>query len=67
MSNSALLGQVPIVQSIREAGDEGKPIVLRDESITSNAFSEIARNVAKQLIIRNQKVDPTSVVQIKTT
>ena len=67
MSDAALLGQVPIVQSIREGGDEGKPIVLRDEPITSEAFAQVARNLAKQIVVRNTKQDPTSVVQIKTT
>ncbi|MFN8310274.1 MAG: Mrp/NBP35 family ATP-binding protein [Chitinophagales bacterium] len=50
-----LLGQIPLVQGIREGGDEGKPIVLGD-SITAAAFNELAENVARQVAIRNAQV-----------
>lgn len=43
-----LLGEVPIVQSIREGGDEGKPAVLANP-IISKAFQEIAANLTKQV------------------
>lgn len=52
-----LLGQVPIVQSIREGGDEGEPIALRDPETdpTAKAFQELAINLAQQVAIRNAK------------
>ena len=43
------LGEVPIVQSIREAGDVGRPAVLQDETVAGNAFREIIRNFVSQM------------------
>ncbi|MGB0864264.1 MAG: Mrp/NBP35 family ATP-binding protein [Saprospiraceae bacterium] len=63
-SSSMLLGQVPIVQSIREAGDAGKPIVLHDEPITSEAFMKIAKNTARQIVLRNEMIAPTQMVNM---
>jgi ATP-binding protein involved in chromosome partitioning len=65
MSSSVLLGQVPIVQSIRESGDDGQPIILRDEPIAGEAFMEIARNTVRQVAIRNEKMAPTQVVKVQ--
>ena len=64
-SKSVLLGQVPLVQSIREAGDNGKPAVLNDEPIAKNAFMEIAKNTLRQIIIRNEYNAPTARVDVK--
>lgn len=59
------LGQIPLVQSIREGGDKGKPAVLNDsDKITQGAFTKLAENVAQQLSIRNANLDPTKVVQM---
>lgn len=66
MAESMLLGQIPLVQSIREAGDEGMPIVLRDEPIAKQAFLQVAENVARQTAIRNEMMEPTRVVKITT-
>lgn len=46
-ANVPLLAQIPIVQSIREGGDEGKPVALSSESIIGNVFDELAKQVAK--------------------
>ncbi|MCS7004473.1 MAG: Mrp/NBP35 family ATP-binding protein [Cytophagales bacterium] len=46
------LGEIPLVQSIREAGDNGKPLISSDE-ITYNAFWQIAQTLAQQIAIRN--------------
>ncbi|MCB0619800.1 MAG: Mrp/NBP35 family ATP-binding protein [Saprospiraceae bacterium] len=62
MSGSTLLGQIPIVEQIREGGDSGKPSVLGDEPLTKNAFLEIARNTFKQVAERNEKLAPTKMV-----
>ena len=40
------LGQIPIVQSIREGGDEGVPAALHDDRLTAQAFAEVARKLA---------------------
>jgi ATP-binding protein involved in chromosome partitioning len=57
------IGQVPLVQSIRESGDEGEPVVLKDE-ITARAFMDIAQNLAQQIAIRNATGDKTKVVEV---
>ena len=48
----AFLGQIPIVQSIRENADAGTPIAM-EEGLVSQFFKEIAENVAQQVAIRN--------------
>jgi ATP-binding protein involved in chromosome partitioning len=50
-----LLGQVPIVQSIREAGDVGRPAALQEDTPVGVAFREIAQSVAQQMAIMNAK------------
>jgi ATP-binding protein involved in chromosome partitioning len=63
-SNSVLLGQVPLVQDIREGGDTGLPAILNDEPQTKEAFMQIARNTLRQIAIRNESLDPTQIVQM---
>lgn len=59
-----LLGQIPLVQSIREGGDEGKPPAADSATATGLAFAELARNVIRQLEIRNSLYEPTEKVKI---
>lgn len=63
MSESMLLGQIPLVTGIREASDIGKPIVLHNEPITTRAFMQVAQNVARQVAIRNEMYEPTKRVE----
>lgn len=65
MSNSMLLGQVPIVQGIREGGDTGNPVVTDDASITKAAFMKIAENTVRQVAVRNEMMGPTKVVAVQ--
>jgi len=58
------LGEIPIVQSIRESGDTGYPAVLT-EDVTARAFASLAENLARQVAIRNAEKEKTTVVQIK--
>lgn len=60
-----LLGQIPIVQSIREAGDEGRPVVINQDEVTAEAFKTLAENVAQQVAIRNASMAETRKVEIK--
>lgn len=55
-----LLGQIPIVQSIREGGDNGRPASTygRSNEMVANAFDEIAANVAQQVAIKNANLQP---------
>ena len=64
-SNAELLGQVPLVQGIREAGDDGKPIVLNEGHPSAEAFLGIADNLIKRVAYRNQNFDPTKIVEVK--
>ena len=59
------LGEIPIVQSIREGGDRGVPAVIDDEAVSKKAFAELARNVARNVAIRNADLEPTKVVEMK--
>ena len=61
-----LLGQIPLVQSIREGGDEGKPVALNTESITGMAFDALADNIIKAVDKRNRDLPPTDIVEMKT-
>ncbi|WP_297336381.1 Mrp/NBP35 family ATP-binding protein [Algoriphagus sp.] len=58
------LGEVPIVQGIRESGDTGFPAVLKN-GITQTAYMELAESVARQIAIRNASVKKTEKVEIK--
>lgn len=60
-----LLGQIPIVQGIRESGDNGYPAVLKDD-ITGKAYGELAESVARQVAIRNATMDKTKKVELNT-
>lgn len=62
--NIPLLGQIPLVQGIRESGDAGKPIATSDNSPVSTAFAELAQLTAQQVAIRNATMQPTKPVQI---
>jgi ATP-binding protein involved in chromosome partitioning len=63
-SNSVLLGQVPLVQGIREGGDQGKPAVLLQDNLMAAAFMEVSKNVLRQVAVRNELMAPTQVVQM---
>jgi ATP-binding protein involved in chromosome partitioning len=57
------LGQIPLVQSIREGGDDGTPAVLDENNPASLAFLTVAGNLAQQVAIRNATLEPTIPVQ----
>lgn len=57
------LGEIPLVQSIRESGDSGYPAVMKD-GITEEAFNELAQNVARRVAIRNASKEKTKIVQM---
>ena len=63
---TAFLGEVPLVQSIREAGDVGHPVALQDNTPLENAFSTITKNTLSQLVKRNKDLPPTEIVRITT-
>lgn len=58
------LGEIPLVQSIREGGDRGLPAVADDEAVAKSAFTTLAKKVAQNIAIRNSNLEPTKVVQM---
>lgn len=59
-----LLGQIPLVQSICESGDIGRPAVLQKDTPQAIAFMEMAKTVAQQVAIRNSDMAPTKKVEM---
>lgn len=57
------LGQIPLVQSIRESGDIGLPAVMKD-GITATAFTNLAESLARHIAIRNANFTQTKKVEI---
>jgi ATP-binding protein involved in chromosome partitioning len=57
------LGEIPIVQSIREGGDNGIPVMVSDDVITRKAFEEFAGNAARSIAMRNANMKSTEVVE----
>jgi len=57
-----LLGQIPLVQSIREGGDAGRPIAYDENSILSEAFLQLAKQVVERVEIRNSTMEATQKV-----
>jgi len=62
----SFLGEVPLVQSIREAGDVGRPAALQTATPIESAFEEITRNVVQELVSRNKSLPPTEAIKITT-
>jgi ATP-binding protein involved in chromosome partitioning len=60
------LGEVPIVQSIREAGDYGRPAAMQTGSVIETVFEEITRNVVREVVSRNENLPATEAVKITT-
>jgi ATP-binding protein involved in chromosome partitioning len=63
---TTLLGEIPLVQSIRESGDFGHPVALQEDSPLEEAFAEITKNMLTQLVKRNENLPPTEIVRITT-
>ena len=60
-----LLGQIPIVQSICESGDEGRPAALDENTLTGRAFLQLAAAVVRQVDRRNVEMPPTHIVEVR--
>lgn len=64
--NVPFLGELPLVQSIREAGDVGRPASMQTATSTENAFEEITKNLVEQTVKRNENIPPTEAIKITT-
>ncbi len=64
--NTTFLGEIPLVQSIRESGDVGHPVALQEDTVLEKAFQDITKEMVAQLLDRNANLPPTEVVRITT-
>jgi ATP-binding protein involved in chromosome partitioning len=60
------LGEIPIIQSVREAGDVGRPAAMQENTISEDIFNTICKNMLSQLLIRNKELPETEIVKITT-
>lgn len=65
-SKSTLLGQIPLVQSVREAGDAGTPIIVSQQQPTFDALMNICKNTLRQVAMRNEMLSPTQQVKMQS-
>ncbi len=61
-----LLAQIPLVQSIREGGDEGEPAAVKADTMTGQAFLNLAQAVVTVVNRRNKEQQPTKIVEVKS-
>ncbi len=64
--NVPFLGEIPLVQSIREAGDLGRPAAMQTGTPTALAFEELTRNIVQEVVRRNDDLPPTEAIKITT-
>ncbi|UAB84871.1 Mrp/NBP35 family ATP-binding protein [Zunongwangia sp. SCSIO 43204] len=60
------LGEIPLVQSLRESGDIGRPAALQEETPLEESFKEITRNMVQETVNRNKSLPPTEAIKITT-
>ena len=58
------LGQIPIVESIREGGDIGVPAMVGDDTITKKAFMDFTASAVRGIAMRNANMEPTEIVEM---
>lgn len=60
------IGALPLVQSIREAGDVGRPAALQQSGPTAASFEVLTREAVRQVVARNEALPPTEAIKITT-
>jgi len=60
------LGEIPLVENIREASDVGRPTALQNNTPIANAFEGVTKNLITELVKRNKTLPPTEAVRITT-
>ena len=58
------LGSLPLVQSVRESADYGRPASMQEKTSINNDFTVITKNLVSQVLNRNKNLPPTKVVEI---
>ena len=61
-----VLGEIPIIQSIREAGDVGRPAAMQEGAAITEIYKTVAQNMIESLVERNKNLPPTEAVKITT-
>ena len=64
--NTKFLGEIPLVQSIRESGDVGHPVALQEGTVLEKSFNDITKEMVSELLKRNANLPPTEIVRITT-
>ncbi|WP_299322091.1 Mrp/NBP35 family ATP-binding protein [uncultured Maribacter sp.] len=64
--NVPFLGEMPLVQSIREAGDAGRPAALQTSTPVEKAFEELTKKIVSEVVARNKTIPPTEAIKITT-
>lgn len=64
-ANSMLLGQIPLVQSVREGGDAGIPAILQEGNPVAAYFMKVAENTLRQIAVRNEMIAPSQTVKLE--
>ena len=60
------LGEIPLVQSLRESGDVGRPAALQDGTLLNESFDELTRQTVQEVVNRNKNLPPTEAIKITT-
>lgn len=60
------LGEIPLVQSIREAGDAGRPAALQNDTLVSEAFESFTKKTVEETMRRNTDLPATEIIKITT-
>ena len=60
------LGEIPLIQSVREAGDYGRPASMQENTISENTFNKISKNMLAELLKRNKELPETEIIKITT-
>jgi len=64
--NVPFLGDIPLVQSIREAGDVGRPAAMQTATLLEASFEKLTQNVVQEVVKRNTSLPPTEAIKITT-
>lgn len=60
----AFLGQIPLVQTIREGGDEGVPAMVGEDEISKTALRNVVSQAVRQIAIRNANMPKTETINV---
>jgi ATP-binding protein involved in chromosome partitioning len=63
---SEVIAQIPLVQAVREAGDNGKPAALGEDKELASTFDKMTDRFLQQVKLRHELYQPTRKVEIKT-